>query len=432
MNYIQNYIAENFIFLITIISTYFIAAIRTSIDKRVRIHIMINMSLLLFMSINNYCLDCLEALSKTGYFLLFSQVFYYCTKPLPMMAFISLTGNKIKRYYLPAIINAICYIYFFFSNHSIYANIPISTLPGIWKYGFIITEWIYWIIFLSILNMRYYRKKSNNTLGIFLYMCMLITASIMEDTNMYPGILIKTYAIAFLLYYLMVHVEISQQLNDEKDLKLREQRLSMMLSQIQPHFLYNTLNTIAALCLVEPKLAEETTIKFSKYLRENMHSMGKSDTHPFVQELEHIKIYLEIEKLRFGDRLKVEYDICSTDFDVPVLTLQPIVENAVKHGICKRIEGGIVRIESRKEGRDHIITISDNGDGFALESTINDGKEHVGIHNAQERLKSTLNADMKIDSWVGIGTKVTITIPGEAINIKQLKGDRREIHSIGR
>ena len=132
----------------------------------------------------------------------------------------------------------------------------------------------------------------------------------------------------------------------EKDLKLREQRLSLMLSQIQPHFLYNTLNTITALCRVNPKLAEETTIKFSGYLRENMYSMGENYTNPFSKELDHTNIYLDIEKLRFGDRVKVEYDIKSDDFNMPTLTLQPIVENAVKHGICSKLEGGTIKIST--------------------------------------------------------------------------------------
>ena len=304
--------------------------------------------------------------------------------------------------------------------------------PGPVGYFYIITEWVYWIIFLSILNIRFYRESNNNPLGIFLYISVLMTANIIDSTGIRHGMLVKVYAVAFLLYYLIIHVHISQQVNEEKDIKLREQRLSMMLSQIQPHFLYNTLNTITALCRANPKLAEETTVKFSRYLRENMYSMETYDTHPFERELDHIKIYLEIEKLRFGDRLNVEYDIKSTDFHVPVLTLQPIVENAVKHGICKRLEGGTVKIETRKEGRDDIIIISDNGEGFEPETVLNDDREHIGIQNANERLKNTVKTEMEIYSLVGVGTRVTIVIPGEKIKIKQFRGDRREIHSIGR
>lgn len=83
----------------------------------------------------------------------------------------------------------------------------------------------------------------------------------------------------------------------------------------------------------------------------------------------------------------MEYDIKSDDFNMPTLTLQPIVENAVKHGICNKLEGGTIKISTEKKGRDHIITISDNGIGFEIEKVLSDGKSHVGIHNVKERLK---------------------------------------------
>ena len=259
-----------------------------------------------------------------------------------------------------------------------------------------------------------------------------MTANMIESTGISAGILNETYAVAFLFYYLVIHVHMSQQVNEEKDLKLREQRLSLMLSQIQPHFLYNTLNTITALCRVNPKLAEETTIKFSGYLRENMYSMGENDTNPFSKELDHTNIYLDIERLRFGDRVKVEYDIKSDDFNMPTLTLQPIVENAVKHGICSKLEGGTIKISTEKKGRDHIITIEDNGTGFEIDKALNDGRPHVGIHNVKERLKSMVRAEMEIISFIGIGTTVRIIIPGERKNTRLEIGERREILSFGR
>ncbi len=432
MNHIQTYLIDNFIFLMIIVSTYFIVSMKSSVDKSLKIHMAVNMTLLLLISINGFYMDSLKISGSTGINAVLSEIFYYGTKPLPMVALISMADKSTKKNYIPAVINLLVYVSYYILNRNSVMSEPVMQLHGPIGYFYIVTEWVYWIIFLSVLNIRFYRESNNNPLGIFLYISVLMTANIMDSCGIKEGILIKTYAVAFLLYYLIIHVHISQQVNEEKDIKLREQRLSMMLSQIQPHFLYNTLNTITALCRANPKLAEETTVKFSKYLRENMYSMETSDTHPFERELEHIKIYLEIEKLRFGDRLNVEYDIKSKDFSVPVLTLQPIVENAVKHGICKRLEGGTVKIETRKEGRDNIIVISDNGEGFDPEEKLNDGKEHIGIQNANERLKNTVKTEMEIYSMVGVGTRVTIVIPGEKVKIKQFRGDRREIHSIGR
>lgn len=432
MNGFQGYFTENFIFIIIVISTYFIVAMKSAVEKNLKVHMVINMTLLLIMSVTTFYLKSLMPDRQTGILFFSLSILHYSLKPLPMVALISKGDNNNKYNYIPAIFNSILYFCYFLCKGYGFELARLMETYYIPSHAYIVTEWIYWIIFLSILNIKFYKTANKNPLGIFLYISMLMIANIIESSGIYSGVLIKTYAVAFLLYYLIIHVYISQQINEEKDIKLREQRLSMMLSQIQPHFLYNTLNTITALCRANPKLAEETTVKFSKYLRENMYGMEATDTHPFTHELEHIKIYLDIEKLRFGDRLNIEFDIQSTDFNVPVLTLQPIVENAVKHGVCKKVEGGTVKISTRKVGKDNIITITDDGHGFEPELLKVDGNKHIGIANANERLKNTVRSQMEISSLIGVGTKVTIVIPGEKSKVKERSGDRREIHSIGR
>lgn len=425
MIYVQNYLLENFIFLMIVGGTYFIVFLKSSVDNSVKYNMVTAMTVLLLISINSFYLSYLHENQMSSTFF---QFIYFVSKPLPMISLISIVDKNSKNNYIPAVINALIYsILFLLTSNKITVNSEVLN-----DYICVITEWVYWIIFLSLLNIRYYREQNTNSLGIFFYISILMTANILDFTGSAPGILVHTYAVCFLLYYLIVHVHISRQVVEEKELKLREQRVSMMLSQIRPHFLYNTLNTITALCRTNPKLAEETTIKFSKYLRENMYGMEQSGTHPFERELEHIKIYLDIEKLRFGLRLNVIYDIKSRDFNVPVLTLQPIVENAVKHGICSKIEGGTITIKTYQKGKDNIIIISDDGEGFDPNFVFNDGKEHIGIKNANERLKNTVKTEMQINSIIGVGTEVIIVIPGEKTKVKQLGGNRREVHSIGR
>ena len=432
MNLIQSYLLENFVFLIIIISTYFIVSIESSVEDSIQNHTARNMTLLLLMSINAFYLNYLRSQGIGGTRWIIAELLFVCLRPLPMAALIGIVDKEYRYRYLPAIINAILYLAYRLGAGYLTQKLDSDLIEGLWDYTYIITEWVYWIVFLFVVNFKFYRTSNENPLGVFLFISTLMSANIMDSAGIYPGILIKTYAVDFLLYYLIIHVYISRQINAEKDLKLREQRLSMMLSQIQPHFLYNSLNTIAALCRVNPKLAEETTVKFSKYLRENMYEMEETKTYPFVRELDHIKTYLDIEKLRFGDRLKVVFDIQTTDFEVPLLTLQPIVENAVKHGICKRIEGGTITIRTKKVGKDHIISIIDDGEGFDPELVKRDGKRHIGIENANERLKATVNTQMDISSMIGVGTEVTIVIPGEKPKIQKIEGERREIHSIGR
>ena len=137
---------------------------------------------------------------------------------------------------------------------------------------------------------------------------------------------------------------------EKKNSELQKKQTQIMVSQIQPHFLYNTLSAIYVLCDDDPELAKETIMDFSKYLRHNMNSLNGSECVPFEQELKHTETYLAIEKLRFGPKLTVEYDIGCTDFRLPPLSLQPIAENAVKHGVRSRKDGGTVTISTYKKG----------------------------------------------------------------------------------
>ncbi|MFV0517966.1 MAG: sensor histidine kinase [Aminipila sp.] len=428
----QNYIIENYLLIAMVIGTYFVVSMKSAVDILIKKRMVMNMTLLLILSISEFYMNYLKEQGSLGISLIITSIVYYSIKPMILATVIHMVEPKNKLTYIPAIVNFLFYCYAFFKNSVFHFGADGSLELGFVGHAFIVTDWVYWIIFLCVLNIKFYRKADANPLGVFFFIAWLMTANIMETMGIRTGILTETYAVAFVFYYLVIHVYISQQVNEEKEIKLREQRVSLMLSQIQPHFLYNTLNTITALCRANPKLAEETTIKFSKYLRENMYSMGENDTHPFTEELQHTNIYLDIEKLRFGERVKVEYDIKSDDFNMPILTLQPIVENAVKHGICKKMEGGTIKISTEKKGRDHIITIADNGIGFEIDKALNDGKPHIGIQNVNERLKSTVKAEMQITSLIGLGTTVKIIIPGERRNIRLESGERREILSIGR
>jgi sensor histidine kinase YesM len=184
-----------------------------------------------------------------------------------------------------------------------------------------------------------------------------------------------------------------------------------MISQIQPHFLYNALNTIKYLIKKDPKTAEGAVVKFSNYLRSNMDSLTQKEPIPFEKELDHVKNYVDIEQLRFGERLKIEYDIQVVDFTIPPLTLQPIVENAIKHGVNQRPEGGTVTIKTDETKSYVIIIVEDNGVGFDINEKKNDGRSHVGIQNIRKRLEEIMGAFIEIKSEVGTGTTVTIKIP---------------------
>lgn len=196
--------------------------------------------------------------------------------------------------------------------------------------------------------------------------------------------------------------------------ELYEAKVSVMVSQIQPHFMYNALTSIAMMCTIDPDTAQEATVTFAKYLRGNMDSLKQTKPIPFDRELEHLKKYLYIEKLRFGKKLNIEYDIQTTDFVLPQLSIQPLVENAVKHGVGMKKKGGTVTISTRETENAFEVIISDDGVGFdTTAEKKDDGRSHVGMENTQRRLKEMCGGEVKIESVIGEGTAATVILPKE-------------------
>lgn len=210
------------------------------------------------------------------------------------------------------------------------------------------------------------------------------------------------------LYFLWPHLQGAQDMiRKERE----RQRMQLKLSQIKPHFLYNTLETIEALCLTDPKAANEATARFSQYLRSNLAGITEDKTVPFSKELSHAKLYLELEQTRFEDALQVEYHISCTDFFLPPLTLEPLVENAVRHGVRMKPDGrGTVKIFVEQKPDCYEITVQDDGPGFDATVPLADGKPHIGIHNVRTRLEDH-GGSLTIHSELGTGTAATIRVP---------------------
>jgi len=218
--------------------------------------------------------------------------------------------------------------------------------------------------------------------------------------------LLTLVALVFYIYHAN-HAKILQ----KKELELTQGRISVMLSQIRPHFLYNSLSAIRELCLIDPQVASQTVDEFAMYLRGNLDSLSITKPIPLDRELEHVETYLALEKKRFGDKLHIVHDITARDFLLPALTLQPLVENAVRHGVTKRTMGGTVTISTVETETDYVAVVSDNGIGFDPRETIQDGRNHVGIDNIRSRLASMCGGTLTIQSEPGIGTTAVIAIP---------------------
>ena len=194
--------------------------------------------------------------------------------------------------------------------------------------------------------------------------------------------------------------------------ELTESRMSTMMSQIRPHFIYNTLGTIEQLCDLDPKKAGELVHDFAKYLRGNFGELDNPKPILMSKEMEHVHHYVSIENVRFPD-MTFTFEMNSNDFKIPALTVQPIVENAIKHGLMKLQKGGSINVVSYETETDYCISVVDDGVGFDPSLPPSDDRKHVGLHNIRERLKAMVGGTLEIESAVGEGTRVLIKIPKE-------------------
>lgn len=239
---------------------------------------------------------------------------------------------------------------------------------------------------------------------------ILIVYSVWQDYDTtdvaYPSHLNKILVIVMFLFYLFYHLALVEKYEEKT---IQNQKLQLMVSQIKPHFFFNTITTIQALCNIDPAKASETLGHFASYVRHNINTQS-ANIIPFAEEMKNVETYVAIEKLRFPN-IEVTYDLQVTDFDITTLSIQPLVENAIKYGIRSR-EHGVVTISTHKNENSVVITIADNGIGFDT-TTINKMDDtHIGIRNVKERLQILQNAKMNITSNPE-GTTVTITIPWE-------------------
>ena len=218
---------------------------------------------------------------------------------------------------------------------------------------------------------------------------------------------------AFVLYLFILSDRAERYcMQQEENVRLRT---DIMLSQIQPHFLYNCLSVIQEVCHTDPEEAGRAIGQFALFLRHNMDSLANDEMISFEKELKHTERYLELQKLRFGEDLRVEYDLEKMDFWLPPLTLQPLVENAVTHGIREKESGrGTVSIQTREFGNRYEVTVKDDGPGISSNGGLE--RSHVGLANVKSRLNTVCSAELTLVSEPGEGTTAIIILPKEGEN----------------
>ena len=254
----------------------------------------------------------------------------------------------------------------------------------------------------------YWKKLSTDECVAFLAYLILPTAGIliqMTHFGLYT-ILFGTELAGLTMFFFILRGQMEEHARRAEE--RAQQQTSIMMLQMRPHFICNTLTSIYYLCGTDAKKAQQMVGRFTDYLQRNFRTVTKMEPIPFAEELEHTQAYLEVEKARFEDLLSVSYDLQVTDFLLPALTLQPIVENAVKYGVAPDREPLSITVRTARTEQGITVTVEDTGPGYA---PTEDDEPHVALRNIRRRLAIMCGGTLEILPRQGDGTEVRIFVP---------------------
>lgn len=211
---------------------------------------------------------------------------------------------------------------------------------------------------------------------------------------------------ALSMCFIIISDQITNNFNQQRE--IANQRAGVMVLQMRPHFIYNTMMSIYYLCKQDADKAQQVTLDFTTYLRKNFTAVASENAVPFKDELEHTRAYLAVEQAQHEDMLYVDYDTPYTDFKVPPLTLQPLVENAVKHSLDPNGDPLHIYVKTRLTDSGSEIIVENNGIDY---QPANDNEPHTALANIQQRLDMMCKGTLKIAPREGGGTVVSVIIP---------------------
>jgi signal transduction histidine kinase len=286
------------------------------------------------------------------------------------------------------------------------------------------------VLFQNFFTKAKKKKRMQIALILTIYYCLVGTTIFYSingfslETLLHVHLIYLIISVMAVLFFTSLNEAINEMLRKNQQLQseAKDAEIAFLRSQIKPHFLYNSLNSIAALCIDEPHKAEELTLDLSQYLRSSFDFKQLDSLTTIENELELVNAYTNIEKARFGARLNVEYDVdANLDTQIPPLILQPLVENAIRHGLMSNLRGGTVKISVKQEADAEVsFAVEDNGCGMSekqreeiLKPVME--KKGIGLWNISQRIKLLYGKSIRIESAEGIGTKVFFDIPARPI-----------------
>lgn len=339
------------------------------------------------------------------------SVYCYIARPVIIVLFIYMVWDDPKRrlFWIPVGLNAAVFLTTFFKPWAFVITPDGYFLRGPLGYT---AHWVSALLLIALLVVTlvtFSRARRGDMAIPVMNACVAALGPIMDEFFHQNGAipfaeLMTVFCCMF--FYIWLHMQYVA--DHEQDL-IDAHRLRLLISQIQPHFLFNTLTTIRGLVLSQPRKAAEVTDRFTAYLRRNIDSLNETDLIPFRKELDHALVYAEIELESLPDA-HIDYEIDDEGFELPALTLQPLVENAIRHGI-RGVKHGQVLISTALIDGCHEITVTDNGRGFDVNAQAGAQGNHIGIQNVRDRLEKLCGGTLTIDSAQGVGTVVKMRIP---------------------
>ena len=273
------------------------------------------------------------------------------------------------------------------------------------------------MIGLILINLFAIIKKRNQLgkrhfVSFLIYLLPLLIVMIVQMfASVFILIVIAVSLSALSMLAIIMQEYIEQYLDQQR--KIADQRASIAVLEMRPHFIYNTMTSIYYLCEQDAQKAQQVTLDFTTYLRKNFNAITNKDPIPFIEELEHTRAYLAVVKAQFEDNLVVTFDTPHTSFRLPPLTLQPLVENAVKYGMDSDAPEALsVSIKTEKTNTGNILVVEDNGPGISQDDN---NEPHIALKNIRERL-SAIGATLAISSHENGGTIINIFIPDKINN----------------
>ncbi len=310
-----------------------------------------------------------------------------------------------------------------------YVLLLISQFTGIFFYTdtygrFYRTQWhpllFVPVIVIMIANLAYLiikrKKLSQKYFFVFLISIMATTIAIAIHAFIFNIMVINlAYCVSSLATYILIITNQIEQFVSQQT-AIADQNARILVLQMRPHFIYNTMTSVYYLCEQDSKKAQQVILDFTTYLRKNFTAIANKELILFSEELEHIQAYLAVVKAQFDSSLYVDYDITYTKFRLPPLTLQPLVENSVKYGIDPDSDPLHILIQTRESDLGSDIIVKDDGPGFDATDIF---EQNNALSNIKKRLEMMCHGTISISSAQGEGTIIKICIPPTETDLLQ-------------